>query len=176
MAEDWSFEHRGPVWFLDEPVRIVEEESAYSISTWRNLMVSCWFGQPTMRPLQIIEATAQKLLEHQPEGILVLGVMKFGVPVAGSEERQLAASSLMRLGKHVIAVASVIEGNGFWAAAIRSTMSLIGLTARSSVKIFGTVPEASEFLSPKLSAPRTGSGAIADLVTTLRKRHQQKFG
>jgi hypothetical protein len=69
------------------------------------------------------------------------------MPALGNAERRMTGAMLADLGRHAYYVASVIEGDGFWASTARSVMTAISIVAHRPcpLRIFRHVAEAADW-------------------------------
>lgn len=121
----------------------------YAFYRFGNLAINVWTAQPTGAAVRRLEELTVESRRSCPEGIssvhwLVAGV---GLPTqeARAELRQLAT----RHGDHIACVGVVLNGEGFWASALRSALSgilLVGPKAQFPLRLYGTAEELADWL------------------------------
>jgi hypothetical protein len=147
--------------------------------TWRNVFINVWADDVTLEAARGLGSAIGRLLEQHPRGVAIFGVSRPGVAVVpGSEERRLLSEMLSKQGKALLAVASVIQGDGFVAAAKRTVMSTISLLARQPcpVAIFDAHHDAAAWLAPRLGESHVDPNALLDAIATLEQRYDRYLG
>lgn len=108
-------------------------------------------------------------LGRNEDRVLVMAVLGPNTPPPDSVVREIFATEFGRLGPRVVAVANVIEGQGFRAAAMRAVVTGLTLVIRAAhpQKACSTIDEGSHFLAD-LSDGRLTPSAITRAVFQLR--------
>jgi len=95
-----------------------------------NVVVHAWRGQMTdtiaERFVQINEGV---ILQH-PEGISFVSWIQEGAPLPSSGARRIVSEVMGEYSESIACVAVIMEGSGFWASAMRSAVTGIGLLAK----------------------------------------------
>ena len=128
-------------------------------------VIVIWRTPPTVRALGELRDLMLELLVQFPRGVGILGIVEPGMPLLGSAERKVAADLLTTYGSQLRAIATVIEGHGFWAGATQSVMTAISLIARQPcpMRICSTLDEALVWYTPHVADPG-GQGSSALLL------------
>jgi hypothetical protein len=139
---------------LSEPA-IVYADHEHAVGVYANTLISFSLAEPTRPYLDSWKENARKLVttyEHIAAVNVIDGSAKPPSDAVRFEIKQLIAS----LSANFLAIAIVIEGTGFLAAAKRSALSMITLMSRQPcpIRIFGTMPEAANWL---ISQVRSGA-------------------
>jgi hypothetical protein len=121
----------------------------YAFYRFGNLAINVWTGQPTGPAVRRLSELTTESRRSCPEGISSVHWIVQGVglptPEARAELRQLAT----RDGDHIACVGVVLNGQGFWASALRSALSgvlLVGPKALFPLRIYGTAEELADWL------------------------------
>lgn len=131
-------------------------------------VIVIWRTAPTVRALGDLRDIILELLKEFPRGVGIVGISEPGMPMLSSAERKVAADLLTTYGSQLRAIATVIEGHGFWAGATQSVMTAISLIARQPcpMRIFNTIDEALVWYTPLVADPG-GQGSSAPLRQAL---------
>jgi hypothetical protein len=131
------------------PFEIYSANSGHSIGRYEGVLICVWRDAPTLATLDTVRRAFSVMLEVRPGGAGVLGVALQGMPTLGNAERQATSAMFADLGRHAYYVASVIEGDGFWASTSRSVMTAISIVAHRPcpLRIFRHVTEAADWQS-----------------------------
>lgn len=158
-------------WRSEAPA-IHVSDAVHVSATWNDLLLVCWRKAPTLAALDDVHEATRRLLIAHPDGVGVLGIAQSGMPMIGAAERKRAADLLKDFGKTMRFLASVIEGDGFWAGTTRSVMTAITLMARPPcpTKIFSTVTDAAGWMAPSLGAPAPSALSIERAVIAMRRQ------
>ncbi len=111
---------------------IFYSDAGCALGRYEHVQICVWRKAPTVHALEVVQRTGEALSAANPGGIGIMGVAEEGMPIMGSEERRMSIKMLSETAAHVAFYGCVIEGDGFWASAARSTMTAICLVARPS--------------------------------------------
>lgn len=132
------------------------------------LGVCVWDKTPA---LEHVQAGGQFLsrMARTHEQFLFLVVLSPGCPAPEGHLREMIGNELKRVEKHIRASSTVIEGDGFAAAALRGVIIGINLLIRPPypMKVFGTISDSAEFLAKSGERLMTASD-IREAVQHLR--------
>jgi hypothetical protein len=137
-----------------------------------NVLVGVHRYGPSEPSIQAQVSALQALARKRPSGIGYLLILQKGAMTPNAEARQQVMAAFGDLSGVLRAVAVVMDGGGFWASAVRSTVAvlLIAQARPYEVKIFAKEDEAIPWLARSLqdvagsvSAPR-----LTDVVHRLR--------
>lgn len=118
---------------------------------------------------QVLEPHRAKLPRH---GLLTVSSVE--VPMPDNETRELAAKQLREPARNLVALALVLEGDGFKASTARAVSAGIVLLARPSVpyKVFGSLEEALRSLAGPLALSAAEQEQVAHACRALRRHHE----
>lgn len=103
---------------------------------------------------------------HSQVGLLL--VVKEGCkPPEGSARDK--TNELFRLYSQRLRSAVVMEGSGFWAAAVRSALTLISLNASHPMKIFTTVEEGAHWLCREMTRQNVAKTTVPEILQELER-------
>jgi hypothetical protein len=129
------------------PFEIYSTDRGHCIGRYEGVLICVWRDAPTLAALETARRAFAAMIEERPAGAGVLGVAEEGMPPLGSVERQQASAIFSDLGRRAYYLATVIEGDGFWASAARSVMTAISIVAHRPcpLRIFRHVADAAEW-------------------------------
>jgi hypothetical protein len=133
------------------------------------LLISVWDAAPTLEMASIAASVLQQVARTE-SGVVVLSVLGPNTPPPEGAVRQAFAESFDRHKSRIAAVAQVVEGEGFRAAAMRSVLVGITLLLRPGFeqKACATIADAAQFLSEH-SKGKVGAADVIRGVTELRQ-------
>ena len=151
-------------------LEIVHESPTVTIATHASLIVLAFHAEVDHASLVEAERVQAKLLPGCPNGTLVLTVIAHDVPLPAEGTRAMVVDCFKRMAARNSAAATTVIGDGFWASAMRSTLTALNLVVRPPCpqKTFASVGEALSWLASfdgALSAP-----GLAREVNSLRER------
>jgi hypothetical protein len=141
----------------DEPVLLDVDPGRFRYSLWRNVSCVVWAGQATLETAQRVRTLSSRIVAQCPGAhsnvVFVLDGTPAPTPEAGAIFAQLFDPRI----SHMACMAIVLEGAGFWASIIRSTMTSLRLTAKAGpvVGVHDSIDQAVTWLAP-LHHERTG--------------------
>lgn len=149
--------------------RVIEQNEAVVVALWSNVFLTLWRGAATVSQLRRIGAHHRAIDQSFPEGFCALAVMSGSALSMPPAVRAEAESLSKNPGRNLKAIAQVITGAGFAAAATRAMASGLALVRKSKVpsRFFGDIPSAARFLMPYVApgpeglAPRSEDLVIA---------------
>ena len=110
-----------------------------ALGTWENVVISVLRASPSPGDLLAISDLVVRLGKSCPQGIASLTVLGAGVASASPGVRSAAMTAMRETRSLLRARALVLEGGGFWASAVRSTLVGLGyLTGRNSSLVVTT--------------------------------------
>lgn len=143
--------------------------------TWQNISINQWIGQPTIEAVKQIGTTTRKLIRQYPGGHSNVTFVFQGVPGPTPEVQSVFDSVFDNRRSRIACMAIVLEGSGFWASGIRS--SVVGMNIRSpgqlALRIFNTIEEAVQWL-PREHMNRTGVQIEASQLKTVLSTAREK--
>jgi hypothetical protein len=111
------------------------EVGRFRYSIWRNVSIGVWAGQANLEAVQRVALISHHMLKQHPEGHSSVVFVLPGAP-APTPEAQVAFSRVFDPRNTDLAcTAIVVEGEGFWASGIRSSITRMRLGAPGTVKL-----------------------------------------
>lgn len=123
---------------------------------WRGIGIIVWATQATALHAQEMAKLSEEIGKTQPRGSSVsLAVNR--APLPTYEARRAIHELTRRNEKNIVCAATLIEGTGFWASAIRSLVTSLHLVGRWSfeLKTFSDIDTLAEWVAP-VHASATG--------------------
>lgn len=154
---------------IEDDERVFAEGENYRIVQWRNVFLTHWSGPISMEGLEASQEGSFDLATRH-DGVMVFNVIEFGLQIPPSEVRRKASEVLAATSGHVVGVATVVPGEGFWASAARAAVATITLLsrARHPHRVFASTDEASNwvhpFVRPDSTPPQHLTRALARLT------------
>ena len=147
-------------------------ETSFRAESLQRLHVSVWSAAPTGDDVARLESEVEAIVSRYGSASILL-VVEPTSPVAGEEARTRAVKMLRKLGTNVDSVALVVEGTGFWAAAVRSMFSGLALILRPSFewRLFATVEPATLWQGRYLAHASSTVGRVEVLAAVDRLRN-----
>ena len=144
---------------------------AYAASVWRNVVVSVWArggNEAEVRELLGRITTTAEAHEGRAGALMVI-LEHCSLP---STDARKAAGEFIRVPGRIAHMAIVVEGGGFWASAMRSVFSLLGLVYRPQGpwKMVQSVEEALAWQSEHLVDGEESEDALRRLIGDLRRQ------
>jgi hypothetical protein len=126
----------------------VDTHRVYTLYVSGPIVVIIWHDEVTETIVTRLERVMLDTADACDEPITLLVVASFRAPIPSAEIRARIIECFRRLGPRLRAVAQVVEGDGFWAAAARCAIVGINLLSRGAYKrhVFGTRAEALAWL------------------------------
>lgn len=152
-------------------LRILSRDDAAANALWRNVFMTLWWGDVNVERLRSVGALQQRIASELPTGFVSLTLLRSNNLSLPAEVRAEAERVTAGMPAAMRAVAQVIHGTGFTAAATRSVATGMQLFVRDRrpVKFFDTVENASAWLAPHQgSLPSSRAAAPSDIVHAAR--------
>ena len=132
------------------------------------LAISVWESSPKVEHAVSSVALLRRLVKEH-ERIFLLAVVGEGCSVPSAPVRKALSEGLRTIAESILAVASVIEGQGFQAAAQRGVITGIGIVVSRPypLEVFDSVQRAARFLERR-AGPRLPDGETSRAVGQLR--------
>lgn len=156
----------------DEPT-IVYRDVHHGTVVLANLIVTFGRNEPSIALLDNFVDSAKRLRVSHAKLVAMIVIESAAKPPS-DEIRAATSRALHSVGPDMLAMAHVIEGKGFVAAALRGAVTTLSLLNRFPFPIhaFGEVDEAASWLSERLQAAQAGtltSHAIAAAARVARE-------
>jgi hypothetical protein len=132
---------------------LAAEAGTYAFYRWQNVAINIWTSQPTAPAVQVLTELTELSLSECPGGLASIHWLDQGVSLPTSEARVGLGELAKQYERHLICVAVLLSGSGFWASATRSALTGIMLLApRSfSLRFFGDAFELCTFIARELA-------------------------
>ena len=158
---------------LPADTRIFVSDEAHLAAIHRNIYLTAWWGETTVARLRRVGEIGHELARQWPKGFVALALIHSkNAPSLPPDVRAEAQKLSREPAANMRAIAQVIYGSGFVAAAVRSIATGMVLLSRSRkpTKIFGTLERASTWLVPHVNALPEPADKITDtsLVKNIR--------
>lgn len=150
---------------MSTDVKILGQDARHIRAEWRNVYAVVYRESPTLAHMDPIERETKALAARHPEGIAMCVIIEPGCGAPDAPVRQKSAAVLDGLGKSLLGAATVPEGEGIWAASMRSLLVGVALVVPSGYpqEICRTPEETATALNKILG----GKAPIADLQNVL---------
>lgn len=130
---DGSSESGQRVSMLDAP-RLVYDEPGFIAASWKNVGIVVWGTQATLPLAKKLEQFSDELLARNPNGISAIHVITSTAPLPESSTRAELDRLTNKYARDLAVMATVIEGNGFWASAMTSFITSLHWMSRKPFK------------------------------------------
>lgn len=149
-------------------------DEAHLAAIHRNVYITAWWGETTVARLRRVGEIGHELARKWPKGFVALALIHSkNAPSLPPDVRAEAQKLSREPAENMRAIAQVIYGSGFVAAAVRSIATGMVLLQRSKkpTKIFGTLENAATWLVPHMNALPEPADKITDttLVRAVRE-------
>jgi hypothetical protein len=133
------------------------EPGQFYAAYYRNLSIVVWAGGADGAAVKRVRGISQLLIGRFPDGHSNVSIVLNGVPPPTDEARQAFNYIFDGRVSDLRCMAVVLEGDGFWASALRSTVTGLrnAATTAFTVKLFSQLDPVSEWL-PAEHLARTG--------------------
>jgi hypothetical protein len=157
---------------LPSGAQVFASDDSHLVALWRNVFITAWWGETTVARLKNVGVVQKDVVRRLPNGFVALALITASNTNMPADVRAEAEKLSREPPPQLRAIAQVIHGVGFSAAAIRalaSGMQLMG-GGKSPSKIFNTLDSAATWLSPRMNALLTppASFGVHDLTAAAR--------
>jgi hypothetical protein len=123
---------------------------------WNGVSIVTWGTQATTALLAELEKMSEQLLAQKPRVSTVQMVVD-GTPLPAADARAALGALTQRYAQHMVCAATLLQGSGFWASAIRSLITSMQMIERwrFETKTFADVKDVADWVAP-LQAEETG--------------------
>jgi hypothetical protein len=119
-----------------EPASLFDvDPGRFRYSTWRNFSIGVWANQATQEAAERVLRLSRLMATQHPTGHSSVVFVLDGAPAPTPEANEIFAKVYDDKVSDLSCIAIVIEGGGFWASGIRSTITGIRLSTPGSVMI-----------------------------------------
>jgi hypothetical protein len=133
------------------------ESGKFSFFTWQNTTIIVWLSQADGEATTRLMTFTDALVKARPEGFSNIHLVAGGAPLPTREAREAFGEMMERYATTLACVATVFEGDGFWASAMRgmSTQIQIDTPPPYPSRIFSELEEVADWV-PDEHFRRTG--------------------
>lgn len=145
----------------------------HCIAIWQNVLFQLWRGHLSVEPLQKTVQASFAIAEHFPGGVVPFSIIEENTAMPTSEVRGQANECWKQTRSNVRAVATVVEGSGFWVSAARAVITGITMVERGTApqKAFSTTEDAIGWLERRHLLGDGNDGAtLTRVLTQLRQQ------
>jgi hypothetical protein len=119
-----------------EPASLLDlDPGRFRYSAWRNLTIGVWAGQATQEAAERILRVSRFMAGQHPTGHSSVVFVLDGAPAPTPEANEVFAKVYDDKVSDLSCMAIVIEGGGFWASRIRSTITNLRMSTPGSMMI-----------------------------------------
>jgi hypothetical protein len=151
-----------------QKVEVLERTEGYVVAAWRRLLLLVWRGPATAEGITRSRAHFDRWAVQQTGGAVFLVVVPAGRTRAPDEQARAAMEqTAARPSPHLRGMATLLEAEGFIAAAVRSMM--MRLSGQRVVHVFRTPAEAADWAAQTLGDRELGGEALAEVIRQARE-------
>jgi hypothetical protein len=142
---------------LARPVVAEFEPGHFCCSVWQNVSILIWADRATKEALGRIQRVTKRMIEGYPNGHSNVAFVLDGVKPPTPEAREIFTRLYNERVSHLKCLAVILEGTGFWASTLRSSVTNMQLEARRTTAIgqYTSIEELATWMAP-IHAERTG--------------------
>lgn len=159
----------------DESPRCFASTPDYAFGAHRNLAIAVWRRETTVEAIQQLRRHLSDLGLTARHDLLLLTLVERAAHPPSAAARQATAEQLRSSAGMICRAATVLEGDGFRAATVRSIA--IGLSLLASqpfpYKVFSSARDAAEWLASE-STSELGSSEIVEALERIRSWEPQR--
>jgi hypothetical protein len=166
----------------DDALALVFEAEGCAMATWKNLTLVVWATQATLGLSRQLEVVSTDLIRAHPRGISSVHLIADKTPLPGADARNHLQEITVRYAADLACIGTVIDGDGFWASAMRSFLRSLHWLSRRPFKAHyaGNIAELAEWL-PAHHVVKTGvaiqpaelAAVLHDLAKRVRRPARQ---
>jgi hypothetical protein len=142
--------------------KLYQSSTNYAVSRFENVLVVVHRTGSATPLVEEMPGHFERICKANPQVGLLLVVKEGCKPPEGPAREK--TNELFRLYGRQLRSAVVMEGSGFWAAAIRSALMLISMSASHPMKIHSTVEEGVNWLCREMARQNAGHVNAAALL------------
>ena len=168
---------------LDSPdlALMAYEPGAYAFYRWDDIAVNVWLSHPTGEAVRVLARLTEESSQCNPQGLSSIHWIENAAGLPTPDARHELAEIVRHYEGHIICVAVLLRGSGFWASAVRSALTGVALLSpkRFPLRFFADLPGLSSFVehehqqrvgqSPRSTRIATFVTSAAHHVTTLTR-------
>jgi hypothetical protein len=149
-------------------LRCLASGEGYHFTSWRNVFILDFYRTPTVEALDATTTAKRLALQATPGGLIVLNLVDGTQPVPSAPIRAYAEERSKKDLSGVLCHATIVFGDGFRVATMRSVLSGIIVVQNSPFprRVFSSVGEAVAWTAKFAGA---GPGYVQGLVAAVRQ-------
>ena len=146
------------------------EDAVVRIGSFGPVHIVVYVDTPTLEALRVSHRYHRALMRERDEPTSLLSVIPAGLPIPSSDVRKAGTDLLAEVQPHICCMATVVEGTGFWASAIRSVLTGIQLVVRSPKpnRAFARIEEAAAYIADHYPERAVMPEALRNATAQLR--------
>jgi len=150
-------------------LEVVLDSAAVRIATSGPIVVVQFRDKVSAEVLRAVESSQERVHRTHRGGTLLLTMIDSSVPLPTEDARAVIVDTFKRMAARNRAAATVVRGDGFWASAIRSTLTALNLVVRPACpqRTYAEVDEAIEWLRSHDASATFDSRAVVSSIETL---------
>jgi hypothetical protein len=157
-----------------EPARALAVDSVLELFLWRSVVIARWKRVPEVGDIRRMRELLRSALTKQRAAFAAINFVEARDATSfGDDVRAEVAATQREFEPQQVALATVIEGTGFFSSTVRSVAIGVALLARTrfSQRVFESGEAASEWVASKLDdLGADGARSLAVALATLRAR------
>jgi hypothetical protein len=156
---------------------IDEEPGQFVFGVHRNMTLVVWKGKVTTAGVARLTAVTRKVVAQCPLGFSTIHLVCEGTALPDAETRAAVQQLMTDFAREVACVGVVVGGDGFWASALRATVTGLWQTVPRSfeMRVCGSCDAAATWICPR-HLQRTGTALHAGALTEALRTAQQRLG
>lgn len=155
-------------------LKVVSATPARAIGTSGLICVSIFRGVSTLEDIRLVGQTMERLIRAGGGRFGYLNVLEKTTSVPPAQIRQASKMLMEQIRPHVIGLAFIAEGDGFWQNIVRSMMRGMSMFQDPKPTIFSTVQEGADWLGPAMQ--KTGIPIDAKVLAQNTERLRAQMG
>jgi hypothetical protein len=138
------------------------EPGHFCCTVWQNISILIWADRATKEALGRIQRVTKRMIERYPGGHSNVAFVLDGVPPPTPEAREIFTRLYNERISHLKCLAVILEGSGFWASTLRSSITNMQLEAGRTTAIgqYTSIDELAAWMAP-IHTQRTGVAITA---------------
>lgn len=153
-----------------------ESTSEWSAATFGNVMVTVMWKRGTATQMRRLRQIHDGWYKEHPQGIATFNIVLPSTLIPEQDSHAVAAEALAAMQGHHLASTTVILGDGFWAATMRSMLTTVFALSRSRVpqRVVATIDEGATHQSKLLGENGPASAEFARACQALVAQHEAR--
>jgi hypothetical protein len=155
----------------DSEIREIASGDGYYFAAWRQAYVLDWRSTVTFESLDAAVRGKRAVLADHPDGVIVFNLLRPS-ELPSSKVRAYAEKKQSEDVAGVLSHVTVIDAEGFWASAMRSTLAGLYLVGKSPFprKVFGSVDDGATWARSFTREPIAWTRELVAAIRAIRAR------